>query len=180
MKASLLALSLLLLVGCCGRKDATTGSSASGPTAGGEQLSTATVPGVAASPHMLVYRTKRDLQDQVPVMLSKDRKTIASYPHPMDLHTAEGLPLPTRLQDGWLLDNRGIGTNVAFLRTTYAEYAAMEQAPSQAELLGAIEDPDPLTDLCDCGPRTIFTDPVEQINDLIRHDSLFIRCKRLK
>ena len=113
-------------------------------------------------------------------MNSADRKTILSYPPPKDLRTRDGLAVPLKLENGWLLDRRGIGMNVAFLRMTYAEYAALENAPSLAELDAAITDRDPLTDLCDCGPRAAFTDPAAQIGNLIRHDSLYVRCKRLK
>jgi hypothetical protein len=89
-------------------------------------------------------------------MLSADRKTILSYPHPKDLRTSDGLSVPVKLENGWLLDRRGIGMNVAFLRMTYAEYAALENAPSLAELDAAITDRDPLTDLCDCGPLRLL------------------------
>ncbi|MBZ0205674.1 MAG: hypothetical protein K8H89_05075 [Flavobacteriales bacterium] len=180
MKAPTLLLAALFFGGCCGKKEAARTTASAGPTAGTEQLSVAASAGVAATAHVLVYRTKEDRNEQVPVMLSGDRKSILSYPHPGDLRTADGLTVPVELENGWLLDRRGIGMNVAFLRITYSEYAAMESAPSLAELEAAITDRDPLTDLCDCGPRAAFSDPVTQIGNLIRHDSLHIRCKRLK
>jgi len=180
MNRPLITLVVLLSAGCCGKKDAAQTTAATGPVAGAGQLSQASATGVAATAHVLVYRTKSDLHDQVPIMLSADRKTILSYPHPKDLRTSDGLSVPVKLENGWLLDRRGIGMNVAFLRMTYAEYAALENAPSLAELDAAITDRDPLTDLCDCGPRAAFTDPAAQIGNLIRHDSLYVRCKCLK
>lgn len=180
MKGSLIAIAVLLSAGCNGKKEAARTTTTNGPSAGAVQLSQATAAGVAATAHVLVYRTKEDQKDHVPVMLSADRKSILSYPHPKDLQTTNGLAVPTELGNGWLLDRRGIGMNVAFLGMTYTEYAALENAPSMAELDAAITDRDPLTDLCDCGPRAAFTDPVVQIGNLIQHDSLYIRCKRLK
>ena len=180
MKASLIALVVLLSSGCSGKKEAAQTTPTTTPTAGAAQLSQATAAGAAASVHMLVYRTKEDRSDRVPVLLSPDRKTIVSYPHPKDLRANDGLSVPVELGDGWLLDRRGIGMNVAFLGMTYSEYAALEKAPSLAELEAAITDREPLTDLCDCGPRAAFSDPVAQISSIIQHDSLYIRCKRLK
>ncbi len=180
MKGSLITLAVLLFAGCCGKKEAAQTTATTGPTAGASQLSQASAPGVAATAHLLVYRTRTDHHDQVPVMLSADLKSILSYPHPKDLRTTDGLSVPVELEKGWLLDRRGIGMNVAFLGMTYAEYAALENAPSLAELDAAITDRISLTDLCDCGPRAAFTDPVVQIGKLIQHDSLYIRCKRLK
>ena len=43
-----------------------------------------------------------------------------------------------RLDDGFLLDNRGIGANTAFTSWTYAEYMAMPSAPSAAEIMNHI------------------------------------------
>jgi len=180
MKAPTILLATLLFAGCSGKKEAAQTTASADPAAGAGQLSAAATAGVAATAHVLVYRTKEDQAEHVPVMLSGDRKSILSYPHPKDLRATDGLSVPVELENGWLLDRRGIGMNVAFLRITYPEYAAMENAPSLAELEAAITDRDPLTDLCDCGPRAAYTDPVAQIGNLIRHDSLYIRCKRLK
>lgn len=170
----------LFLAGCCGKKEAAQTTATTTSTAGAGQLSQAAAAGVAATSHVLVYRTKGDLKNNVPIMLSGDGKTILSYPHPKDLRATDGLSVPVELENGWLLDRRGIGMNTAFLGMTYSEYAALENAPSLTELDAAITDRDPLTDLCDCGPRSAFMDPVAQIGSLIRHDSLYIRCKRLK
>ena len=135
---------------------------------------------MSATAHLLVNRTKVDHRDQVPVLLSEDGKTIVSYPHPRDVGTPENLYTPVDLGDGWLLDRRGVGPNMGFLSTTYAAYSKFELAPSATELEALLVDHDPLTDLCDCGPRNGFTDPVAQLSSIILHDSLMVRCKRLK
>ena len=118
--------------------------------------------------------------NHVPVALSEDGSAIISYPDPTDLRTPGGPPIPTKLEQGWLLDRRGIGMNSAFLEMTYADYAALVDPPSMVELEAALLDREPITDMCDCGPRTAFMDPVAELDRIIRNDSLYIRCKRLK
>jgi len=168
MKAAAL-IAVVALAACCGRKNEAGGS-------GGTAVATT----LGATAHALVYRTTADHTDRVPVLLSEDRSTIVSYPHPKDVRVADGYPLPTALANGYLLDNRGIGLNVAFLRYTYAEYAALHDAPPVAELEAAILERDPLVELCDCGPRNTYTDLVKELRTMIASRALDTRCKRLK
>lgn len=84
-------------------------------------------------PKALVYRTNGNYDDKVPVSLSADGKSLISYPAPSDV--SEVLSTPVSLQDGWLLDRRGIGPNTAFLKYTYKEYSEQKETPSQAQLL---------------------------------------------
>lgn len=134
----------------------------------------------ATTAQVLVYRTATDLRDRVPVLLSDDGASIVSFPDPADLRTAGGLPVPTDLGKGWLLDNRGIGPNVAFLRLTYTEYGALETPPSLTELEAAITARDPLVELCDCGRRSDYTDVVKELRALVVKDALLTRCKKVK
>lgn len=138
----------------------------------------AVVPAVAANAPTLLYRTKGDYRNLVPVLFSDDHRTIVAYPAPSDV--ASPAPNPTALVQGYWLDNRGIGLNVAFLKLTYAEYANLPAAPSLQDLEALIVDRDPLVTLCDCGPRTSFPNPMAQLNDLIATGRLASRCKVLK
>lgn len=131
-------------------------------------------------PPALVYKTRADYSRNVPVILSEDKTTIVSYPHPGDIHTENGFPLPTLLHEGYLLDNRGIGLHVAFLNLTYEVYAAMEQAPPVQDLYKLIIDKDPLTELYNCGNKTALTQPTEQLNGLIDGKKLKTSCKVLR
>lgn len=176
MRLLLFPLSLLLIGGCGGQKDTATAPGT--PAAGGVQLSTAE--GAGATGRLVVYRTTTDLKDKVPVTLSGDGTAIVAYPHPRDLRLAQGLATPVELAEGWLLDRRGIGKHTAFLRISYADYAAMESPPALADLQEAILARDPFTDLCDCGPRAAFTHPEAELKRIIRNDSLELRCKRLR
>lgn len=79
-----------------------------------------------------------------------------------------------------MLDNREIGENVAFLNMTYEEYAKLKEVPTLKELYGLIIDKDPLIELCNCGVKTVFTDQVKQLNELIDNKKLRTICKIIK
>lgn len=89
----------------------------------------------AAMPRATVYRTNGDFNRNVPVTLTADGKSIASYPAPTDLSDAS-LPIP--LTDGWLLDRRGVGPRTAFTTFTYEQYMALPAPPSPEELMKAL------------------------------------------
>lgn len=129
--------------------------------------------GIAAS--ALVYKTRADYFDRVPVLMDAEKTRIVSYPDPTDLKYGNMLALPTRLQKGYLLDNRGIGTNVAFLTYTYATYCALAKAPALNQLMDSLLDRNPLTELWDCGSRSLFKKEVDELNVLI--DKGFPNCK---
>lgn len=134
-------------------------------------------PDYSPGPAALVYKTKADYRDKVPVILSEDKTRVVSYPHPSDLKTDSGYIIPTDLAEGYLLDNKGITANVAFLKLNYSEYAALEFVPSLEELYALILDKDPLTELCSCGNRKSFKDMTAQLNDLIKKGELRKVCK---
>ena len=129
---------------------------------------------------VLVYKTKADYNNFVPVILSDDKTSIVSYPHPQDLITGSGYPLPVILNKGYLLDKRGIGKNVAFIKMTYEDYAKLDNAPSLKTLYELIIDKDPLTELCNCGVKSAFTDQTKQINQLIENNTLRTICKTIR
>ena len=131
-------------------------------------------------PAAMVYKTRSNYDSLVPVLLSEDKTEIVSYPHPGDLFTDGELALPTPLNGGYLLDNRGISEHAAFLGLTYEEYAALDSVPPLSELYGLIIDKEPFTELCYCGSRYAFTDIREQLNRLIDADALRTKCKTLK
>lgn len=137
-------------------------------------------PNMFANPPVLVYKTKGDYNNLVPILLSDDKKTILSYPHPNDLITGSTYQFPVVLNEGYVLDNRGIGANVAFLKMTYSEYANLKYAPSLQELYKNILDKDPLVELCHCGLRTSFYNVKKQLNELIDDKKIRVTCTVLK
>jgi hypothetical protein len=137
-------------------------------------------PVFASGPPVLVYKTKADYNNLVPVILSDDKSQIVSYPHQNDIKMGNGYQMPVILHDNYLLDNRGIGANVAFIKLTYQEYANLDKIPSISELYNLIVDKDPLIELCDCGIKTAFTDQPKQLNELIDNNKLRTVCKIIK
>lgn len=133
-----------------------------------------TQPVMAVQP-TIVYKTKKDYDKNVAIMLSDDKKTIVGYPHPKDVSERS---YPTVLNKGYLLDNRGIGENAAFISMTYEEYAKLQTAPSLQELEQMIIDRNPIKEMYYCGGRTNFSDLITQLNALI--DKNFKNCQRIK
>ncbi len=128
---------------------------------------------------LIVYRTKSDLHERVPVTLS-DEGTIVAYPHPRDLRGISGPPLPTDLGGGYLLDNRGIGPNTVYLSMDMLSYSQLEAPPSLAELEIMITDRDPFEEMYHCGPRSAYDDPAQEMKELVRNNALDQRCERIK
>lgn len=93
-------------------------------------------PGVGVIPKAVVYKiTGNATSANVPVQVASDNAgQIVSFPAPTDVKGQEPLPMA----DGYLLDRRGINANSRFTKWTYAEYAALSQAPTIAEIKAAI------------------------------------------
>ena len=134
---------------------------------------------VAVKP-LLVYKTKANYNNLVPVILSDDKSEIVFYPHPSDIKTESGYQTPIPLYNGYLLDQRGIGKNVAFLNVTYEDYAKLKEVPTIKELYNLIFDNSPLVELCNCGSKKSLPDLVNQLNELIDSNKLKTKCKVIK
>lgn len=132
------------------------------------------------SPPVLVYKTKKDYNNRVPVLLNDNKTQIVSYPDPKDIKVGGNFLLPTSLQNGYLLDNKGIGKNVAFLKYTYEEYAKLKSLPTLQELYDNILDESPLLELCDCGNKSKYADIKKELNEYISKDILRTECATLK
>jgi hypothetical protein len=123
---------------------------------------------VKAMPAVVIYKTKKDYSQNVPVGLSEDKMKIVSYPAISDVKIGGKYPYPTQLEDGYLLDNRGISQNVAFLSYTYEEYAALSATPSVSTLMEKIIDKDPLIEIHNCGNRSQYNNLIKELNEMIR------------
>ena len=131
-------------------------------------------PAAVPSPPLVIYKTKKDYSHNVPVTMDDSRTRIIAYPDPRDLKAGGRLTLPDPLDNGYWLDNRGIGKNVAFLSFTYEEYARLDSAPSMEVLLDSIIDKNPLLEIIECGRRSDYKgqNPVDAMNDYIRRHNL--------
>jgi len=131
------------------------------------------------SPPCIIYRTRSDYSMYVPVILSADKSKIVSYPDIKDIYYNGKLSLPSPLAGGFLLDNRGIGAEVAFLSYTYEEYGKLSSTPPATDLMSILLDKDPLVEMYQCGQRSQYTKIEEELNVLITLGKLNT-CKKLK
>ena len=125
-----------------------------------------------SSPPAIVYKTRKDYYKNVPVTLSGDKQKIVSYPAPTDIRRGNDFTYPTKLNSGYLLDNRGIGTNTAFLRFTYEDYYNMDNIPSDDRLMEYIIDEDPFLEMYQLGNRGDYKDIEQEINQIIDDNKL--------
>jgi len=147
------AVVVLSTITACKTKQVTTGSTSSGaPT--------------------MVYKTKADYSKYVPVTLSADKASIIAYPGLTDIYYKSKLAYPSVLKNGFLLDNRGIGINTAFLKLTYEDYAKLNTVPPLSELYNFILEKDPFTEIYSLGDRSRFKDEVADINKIIAKGGL--------
>ena len=133
----------------------------------------------AAGPPVIIYKTKMDYSSNVPVILSDDKSRITSYPGIKDIMYKGNFAYPTELTDGFLLDNRGINENVAFLDYTYEEYSKLDKTPASDELMGHIMEYDPLVEMYNCGTRYDYKNMVDELNTIIAEGS-YKGCEKLK
>jgi hypothetical protein len=123
----------------------------------------------------IVYKTKRDFYDKIPITMNDERTQIVAYPAPTDVFRGGQLALPTLLKNGYLLDNRGINKNTVFLDYNYLEYSQLKSAPSFAEMMNRILEKYPLIEMYNCGVRYQYKNEIEELNLLI--DNQFKNCK---
>ncbi len=124
-----------------------------------------------AGPKVIIYKTKADYYHNVPVTLSEDKSEIVSYPGIKDIFYKGELAYPTKLNDNFLLDNRGIDKNVAFLKYTYEQYSKLDKTPTIDELFANILDNDPITEMYYCGSKFDYKDLVNQLNVAIDNNT---------
>ncbi len=135
-------------------------------------------PDYKPGPPTIVYKTKKDYSKNVPVKLNDEKNRIVSYSGPGDLTYQGKLAYPTELENGYLLDNIGIGENVAYLSLTIDVYTKSAKAFTTDELFKLIIDNDPLVEMYNCGNRNSFKNDVKEINEIIKNKQLK-DCKKL-
>lgn len=134
--------------------------------------------GLKANEPFVIYKTKVDYYDKIPVTLSNDKTVIVSYPAPSDIKMGDQLIQPILLSDGYLLDQRGINLNVAFTSYTYKEYAALKETPSIEQFFERMIDNDPLLEFYDCQKKLKIKSDLVKVNKMLNKN--FKGCVRLK
>lgn len=118
-------------------------------------------------PKAIIYKTRKDYSQMVPIILSDDKKSIVSYPDMKDLRIDGKFMLPTPLKNGFLLDNRGINANVAFISLTYDQYANLVKTPNSEELMKLIIDKKPLKKMYIGGLKSKYKNMEDELNAII-------------
>lgn len=126
----------------------------------------------AAGPKVIIYKTKADYYLNVPVTLNEERTAVTSYPGIKDIYYKGEFAYPSKLNKGFLMDNRGIDDRVAFLKFTYEEYSKLEKTPESTELYNSIIDKDPITEMYSCGSKFDYKDLMNEINEVIDSNNL--------
>lgn len=117
-------------------------------------------------PKVRIYKTNGNYAANVPVTLDASRTKLISFPAPSDLQGCE----PVELDNGFLLDRRGVGPATAFTRWTYKEYSALPSTPATEEIMDNLIPGAAVTELYEM-PFTIGTpDAVERCNRLIAEE----------
>ncbi len=115
---------------------------------------------------VIIYKTNADFYNNVPVILNDERTDIISYPDIVDVFYNGKLAYPTRLENGYLLDNRGVSKNTAFLKYTYEEYSKLPATPTKEDLLKMIISKNPLTELYNC--NKLPKNNIQMLNEAIK------------
>jgi len=136
-------------------------------------------------PGVIIYKTKVDYFNKVPVLLSDDKTQLISYPAPKDLVLNDStLRIPVRLEDNYLLDVKGIWTNVGFLKFTYKEFSTFTKSPLPSEIKNAIIDNDPLIEFYHDMDNSMDSLPenqlIEYLNSLILNNDIEKDMVKLK
>ena len=127
----------------------------------------------------IVYKTKKDYSNNVPVKMNEEKTKIVAYPSPKDLFYKDKLAYPIPLKNGYLLDNRGVGKNSVFIEMSYEAYSKLDQAPLLNDMMKMIVDKDPFLEIYSLGTRSRFKDEIKEINEIIERGTLK-KFKRIK
>ncbi len=116
---------------------------------------------------VIIYRTLKDYYHLVPISLNETGDRVTSFPAPSDLYHGGQLALPVKLNEGFLLDQRGVGLHTAFTSYSYEDYALLERAPSPEELMESVIEAHPFEVIYDCGRAGAYRDLVKELNSKI-------------
>lgn len=85
-------------------------------------------------PKASVFKMSGDYADHVAVTLGTDGE-LTYFPAPSDISVNSE---PLSIGDGWWLNRQGLSANSVFTRWTFAEYRALPNVPSPAEIKAAV------------------------------------------
>ncbi len=134
---------------------------------------TPATPGQAAMlAPVVVYKTTGNFDNLVPVTLDPTGTRVMSYPAPSDIGKDGNYSTPVKLDDGYLLDRRGISANTVFTDYTYEQYAALDAVPTSSELMHHVKHRQPFAEMYLI--KGVSNPSVRQLNEII--DGGFKNC----
>ncbi len=125
------------------------------------------VPEIAyANAPLILYKTKADYSQYIPITLNNERNKIIAYPGIKDIYNNKEFAVPTKLKNGYLLDNLGISPLSAYTSITFQEYASFKTPPSVDYLMEHIIDKNPFLEVYNCGVRNSNLE-IKTLNNII-------------
>ncbi|MEM9832200.1 MAG: hypothetical protein AAF944_16325 [Bacteroidota bacterium] len=132
----------------------------------------ATMPPTTDTAPVIIYRTKADYSQCVPVRLSDDGSRIVAYPAPGDVMSGSSYRYPISLKKDYYWDQQGVGPTTAFLSITYEEYAALKTTPDPKDLLVSILDRNPFLEMYHAGRVSDYREIEPELNKIIAQNRL--------
>ena len=116
---------------------------------------------------LLIYKTRADYSQFVPVRMNAQRTEIIEVPHPSDFIHRGRLAFPVALNQGYWIDNQGITPDVAYLRFTIENYSKLDEPLSVEIMSRYILDAYPFLEMYQCGYRNEYKDIFREVNVLV-------------
>lgn len=123
----------------------------------------------------IIYRTRGNYNQLVPIRLANEKTVIARIPIIEEIKAMKEEIEPIVLNNGFLLDRANININSAFIDMTYEDYADLKEVPELSKFFKLIIDDEPFVDFYEC--ENNFT--IEEINLLIDEHKLAEKCNQL-
>ncbi len=123
---------------------------------------------------LVIYKSKNDYSNLVPIHLSEDKQTVIGYPAPEDL-IQYGNKNAIQLENGFLIDLVGVSKNSVFTVFTMNDYQKM-QPPSLNDFKINIIDVDPFSEMYICNQNYTRT----EIEQIIKDSTLSSICSKIK
>jgi len=116
---------------------------------------------------LVIYKTRADYSQFVPVRMNANRTEIIKAPHPSEFIHQGRLSLPVAINQGYWIDNIGISPDVAYLRFTIENYSKLDEPLPVEIMLRYILDAYPLLEMYQCGYRYEYRDIFSEVNVLV-------------
>jgi len=122
----------------------------------------------------VVYKTKKDYSNLVPIQLAQDKQTIISYPAKEDL-VRIGNENVLLLEGGFLLDLVGVTQNTVFTHFTLEQYQRI-LTPSIEEFKKSVIELEPFTEMYSCDRNY----DKNELNKFIKDNTISNKCVKIK